>query len=356
MTARTFAFLVHPRRQLAADLGSVWAPLGRIPERYADHALRRLPLPPVRIASIALPEVPDLQGHLILVPFGAAHLMAEPGEGRRRIGKAVDQAVRLGAEVVGLGALTAPVTAGGLALRTRSDIGVTNGNAYTAAIVDAQARSVLAGQVGPVGGHVAVVGATGSVGSAVVRLLARDRAVERLTLVARSAGRREALREEISRSVPVASGCDLSAVLDADVVVLLTASADALLRAEHLKPGAVVIDATQPRNTDPGLLTQRPDVVVLDGGIVEVPSLRISSAALGLPRGQVFACLAETMLVALGAHRGHFSLGNPDLATVDAARDLGSDWAHLGFAPAAPASFGAPVPERRTPDLTGALA
>jgi predicted amino acid dehydrogenase len=61
---------------------------------------------------------------------------------------------------VGLGALTATVSAGGLSLRAGTDIGVTNGNAFTAAIVDEQTRQLL-DHVGLLGSaHVAVVGAT----------------------------------------------------------------------------------------------------------------------------------------------------------------------------------------------------
>ena len=57
--------------------------------------------------------------------------------------QAVDRAVALGADVVGLGALTATVTAGGATLRARTDIAVTNGNAFTAAILEDQIRMLL---------------------------------------------------------------------------------------------------------------------------------------------------------------------------------------------------------------------
>lgn len=52
------------------------------------------------------------------------------------------------------------------------------------------------------------------------------------------------------------------------LVVLLTSATDALLRSEHLGEGTVVVDDTQPRNTSPDLPRRRPDVLVLDGGIV----------------------------------------------------------------------------------------
>ena len=46
--AKKFAFLAHPRADVAADMGRVWSPLGRIPSAAWDWGLRRLPVPPQR--------------------------------------------------------------------------------------------------------------------------------------------------------------------------------------------------------------------------------------------------------------------------------------------------------------------
>jgi predicted amino acid dehydrogenase len=332
---------VHPRARLSEDLARVWSPLGRVPDPVYDTALRRLPLRPISMAGIHIGG--NHVGHVVLVPFGARHLLTSPGEGRARVHRAVDKARALGCDVVGLGALTATVTAGGVSLRGRDNIGVTNGNAFTAAIVDDQARMLLE-HVGRLGSaHVAIVGATGSVGSAVTRLLARDRAVGRLTVVARSVGRLEALATEVGPQVPTTAATSIDAVADADLVILLTASADALLQPQHLHDGAVVLDATQPRNTSPHLLTARPDVLVIDGGVVEIPTLRLVGGNIGLPDGRAYACFAETALLALSGHRGHFSIGVPTLELVDHTRFLAARQAHLGFRAAAPTSFGRPV-------------
>ena len=342
MTRTSFTFLVHPRTRVGEDLARVWKPLGRVPEKVYDTALRRLPVAPATIAAVEVGG--ERVGHVVLVPFGARHLLEAPAEGRARVARAVDRAVALGSGVVGLGALTATVTGGGTSLRNRTDIAVTNGNAFTAATVEQQARDALDRFVTTGGRHVAVVGATGSVGSAVVRLLARDGGIERLTLVSRTAPRLSALAAEVGPGVPVSTATDLRAVAGADLVVLLTASADAVIAPEHLRPGAVVLDATQPRNTSPALLAERPDVTVLDGGVVDVPSLRLVGSDIGLPDGRAYACFAETAMLALSGQRGHFSIGNPGLDLVDRTRGLAADLAHLGFVPAAPTSFGRPVP------------
>ena len=44
------------------------------------------------------------------------------------------------------------------------------------------------------------------------------------------------------------------------------------------------------------------------------------STLLGLPNGRSYACFAETAILALTGHSGHFSLGNPTLDQVDEIR------------------------------------
>ena len=353
MTARhPFSFLVHPRIRLAEDLARVWRPLGLVPEGVYDTALRRLPLAPVTMAGVEIAG--ERVGHVVLVPFGARHLIGDPAKGRARVARAVDRAVRLGSGTVGLGALTATVTAGGAALRGRTDIGVTNGNAFTAATVDTQARRVLDTLPAASERHVAVVGATGSVGTAVTGLLARDAAAGRLTLVARTAPRLTALAADVGRSIPTLTTTDIGRVADADLVILLTASADALLGPEHLAAGAVVLDATQPRNTSPELVEQRPDVTVIDGGVVDIPTLRIVGGDIGLPDGRAYACFAETAMLALTGHRGHFAIGAPALDLVERTREMAAGLAHLGFTPAPPTCFGHPLPPAHTRERAAA--
>lgn len=341
MSPPSFAFLVHPRARLAEDLARVAKPLGLLPERIYDVALRRLPVPPVTMATVHLGADQAQVGHVVVVPFGASHMLARPGEAREKVGRAVDHAVGLGAAVVGLGALTAPVTSGGMWLRGRTDIAVTNGNAFTAAIVHDQLRSLLRHMRSA---RVAIVGATGSVGTTVTGLVVRDRNVDHLVLVARDEGRLSGLACNLSgRGIVLHATTDLAAVRECDVVVLLTAAAGAVLRSEHLGPHAVVLDAAQPRNTTPELVRRRPDVVVVDGGIVDIPTLRITGGNVGLPDGRAYACFAETTLLALSGHQGHFSIGIPDLAQVDLVRSLAKDNAHLGFTVAPPTCFGEPV-------------
>jgi predicted amino acid dehydrogenase len=310
--------------------------------------MRTLPIAPVLWGNVYMSDQPDDPfGRLILVPLGARQMLDLRREVvLKKIERALDKAVALGAEIVGLGALTAPVAKGGQKLLHRTDVGVTNGNAFTAAMtfIGIERLMPMCHTREP---KIAVVGASGSVGSCVVELLARHRVTSQLTLIARTLPRLEALASTVRRHAPniaVQTSKELSAMRDADLVVLLTSSADCLLRSEHLKHGAIVLDDTQPRNTDPALLKERPDVRIVDGGVIEAPGVRLTGD-IGLRRGHLYACLAETMLLALDGHTSHFSIGTPTLEQADYMLHLAHKYRQFGFSLAPFHSFGRLLPD-----------
>lgn len=344
----TFAFLVHPRADIRRDLAGWLPPLGMLPEPVCDWALQMLPLPPLAVGKVRLPDASKTAGWIMLVPYSARQMLTlSRAQVTRKISAAIDKAVRLGANVVGLGALTAPVTGGGQRLAQRRDVAITNGNAFTAAMTVMAIKQLLArsSQSEPT---VALVGASGSVGTCVAHLLARQHVIDRLLCVARSAERLERLAASLRAQAPgmhVRTSYDMAAVRDADLVVVLTSSADCLVRSEHLKPGATVLDDTQPRNTDPALLHERPDVLVVDGGLVALNDVHIG-VNIGLPPGCVYACLAETMLLALDGYDEHFSIGAPTVTQAEYIGQLAVKHRSYGFDLAPLHSFGRPIDEQ----------
>lgn len=339
-----FAFLVHPRNTLRADMGVLFGrPFALVPEVIWRTALERLPVPPMVTGTMSRIDAPGkIAGRIITVPLTPTQLLTLPRtQVQARISAAIDLARDLGASVVGLGALTAPASVGGKAFAKRADIGVTNGNAFTAAMT-LQAMERLTDRLGrdPL---IAIVGATGSVGGCLTRLYARKHQ-GRLLLVARNEKRLEALATEIRREgVEAGVSTDMADVAKADLVVLLTSSPDALLGSEHLKRGAIVLDDTVPRNTDEKLLQERPDVLIVDGGLVEVPGFYLRGSIALAPK-LAYACLAETMLLALSGHRGHFCIGNAQVEQAEHILKLADEHRHLGFHLAPFRSFGTPIP------------
>jgi len=334
-----FAFLMHPRHTVRSDMGELFgAPFSLIPDRAWAAAFDRLALPPMVTGKIYFPNVAEEAGLLITLPFTPVQMLTLPrARIQAKLEAAVDKARDLGARIVGLGALTASVSAGGKTLAKRNDIGITNGNAFTAAMTLAGVERLLPLlQSDPL---IAVVGATGSVGGCLTRLFAR-RHSGRLLLVARNQGRLDVLAAETRRDdVAVEVSTQMDDVRKADLVVLLTSSSDSILKSEHLKPGAVVLDDTVPRNTDPSLLTARPDVLIVDGALVDVAGVDIRGA-IGLPPRLAYACLAETMLLALDGHDGHFAIGAAAVDQAERMVALADRWQELGFTLAPFRSFG----------------
>lgn len=95
----------------------------------------------------------------------------------------------------------------------------------------------------------------------------------------------------------------------ADVIVTATSSTAHLVQPDNVKHGAVVCDLSRPPNVSREVQARRPDVLVIDGGVVQVPGRPSMGWNFGFERGLVYACMAETMMLALEHHYEHTSLG-----------------------------------------------
>ncbi|GGN07410.1 shikimate 5-dehydrogenase [Dyadobacter beijingensis] len=342
---KKFAFLVHVRNSYRIDLAAVARPFGWLPESFYENAMRNRPLRPFVWSKVTLsPGATEAEGYVIMVPYSGKQLLSQQRAMMPRIEQAVDLASSLGAGVVGLGALTSPVTLGGKLLTGRDDVSITNGNAFTA-VITWRRMAQLIDESPSYRPTVAIVGASGSVGHLVSQLLARHQPDADYLLIARNERRLNALAWEMTGLNPLVEpqvSTDMESVRKADIVLLLTSSSEALLQSRHLKPGAVVLDDTVPRNTNPALLDQRPDVTIIDGGLVSMPYLH-TSRDIGLPDQTSYACLAETMLLSLANHEGHFSIRNPTLEQAEYIGELARQYSDFGFRPAADHSFCVPM-------------
>lgn len=218
-----------------------------------------------------------------------------------------------GARIIGLGGYTSVVGAGGREVADAMDVAVTSGNSYTVATaLEGATAAAEALGVDVHRAHVTVVGATGSIGGVCARILAR-RGVGRLTLVARSKSRLQQLVETIHRESPraavaVETDVDLG-IVDADVIVTATTSGGGIIKAEHIKPGAVICDVAVPHDVCREVAHLRPDVLVIEGGVVEAPGDARFNFDFGFPEGICLACMAETMALTLDGRFEDFSIG-----------------------------------------------
>jgi acetylornithine/succinyldiaminopimelate/putrescine aminotransferase/predicted amino acid dehydrogenase len=130
------------------------------------------------------------------------------------------------------------------------------------------------------------------------------------------------------------------AVRQAQVVVTSTNATNTVIGPDDLRPGAVVCDLSRPANVSREVADARPDVVVIDGGIIAAPD-GSAFGQFGLGEGRIYACMAETMMLTLGGHCKNTSLGT-DLSpqTLQLVKSLAAEH---GFCVAKLRSFGQPM-------------
>src|SRR5690606_11487094 len=89
----------------------------------------------------------------------------------------------------------------------------------------------------------------------------------------------------------------------------VTTALHAIIEPRHLKPGAVVCDVARPRDVSVRVARERDDVLVIEGGMVSVPGPVDFHFDFGFPPGKAFACMAETMALALEGVEGDYTVG-----------------------------------------------
>ena len=304
-----FAFIVHARdmRDLRAMPGA--SLIRQYSDSDEEFAAKVISNPPVVLDDMTFVGSP-VRGELLGIPRLPSAMMTP--DGHRAVVDAVRLAADRGSPVIGLGALTAPATAGGRALLRRAppSVALTNGNGLTAAVarehvLDASRMLGLDDRA-----VVAVVGATGSVGSALSRLLADD--TFPLVLVGRNPERLTVF-DDIRARARLTD--DLASVREADIVVLLTHEPAARISVDDVKEGALVIDLAQPPNVSDDDVTEFRErgIPLVRGGIVDIPGYACKQD-FRLPRqSDTFACLAETYVLAREGIREN-SVGRPSPA------------------------------------------
>jgi len=195
----------------------------------------------------------------------------------------------------------------------------TTGNTHTAWVICQQVeRNAPLLGIDLARARVAVIGASGDIGSAVCRWLQR-RGVGELLLVARQQQRLLELQNDLGAGRILALE---EALPEADVVVWVASLPQGLsLDAATLRRPCLMIDGGYPKNLDSRFSSE--DVHVVKGGIVEfwqdLGWQMMEVAEMNNPRRQLFACFAEAMLLEFEEMHTNFSWGrnNITLANMD---------------------------------------
>lgn len=305
-----FAFMIHPLS--IDDVARKFKFAKRLPESWVEAALRLLP--PVVVAEITgiRSDYGEAGGWFVGCPLTTRQIMElDPDYVLRKVIQAGRKAEKLGAKILGLGAFTKVVGDAGVTVAKALDIPVTTGNSYTVATAIQGTR-----EAARLMGHdlaeaeVVVVGAAGAIGAVCARILARE--IKHLTLVGRNQQKLELLADTIMTDCGLATRitADLAGALRrADVIITVTSAVDSIIEPEYLKPGAVICDVARPRDVSRRVVEIRDDVLVVEGGVVEVPGEVEFNFNFGFPPRMAYACMAETMILTLERRYENFTLG-----------------------------------------------
>ncbi len=308
-----FAFVIHPLAP-KRDVVRRYPLLGKVLPKSLIHFFARF-WPPVYISHVtgirSRDNGKEIEGWLVACPFTARQMLRLPPERvYNKIVRTGRLAQRQGANLLGLGAFTSVIGDGGVTVAERLAMPVTTGNSLTVGlVVDALRECASDRGVWLELSTAAVVGATGSIGVACVEMMAP--LVRDMVLV----GRRDIdlararARAEAAGGQQVYPTKNLDDIRCADLVISATSAADPIIYSRHLKKEAIVCDVALPADVAPSVKEEREDVVIIKGGIVDVPGDVDFHFNFGLPPGQAYACMAETMVLALEGRYENYSLG-----------------------------------------------
>ncbi|NNG41920.1 aminotransferase class III-fold pyridoxal phosphate-dependent enzyme [Pseudoalteromonas sp. NEC-BIFX-2020_002] len=350
-----------------------------VPEVEAKLLIERLgfdwrvaPLPPMRITSTAGKTV-DFILYPLSVTSEQISVMLQNNELdaiRRAVSERAQTAQRDGCSVAGFGMFTSVVSNNCKSIRA-TDIALTSGNALTvgmtklAVLEQIKARNVHVDKV-------AVIGSAGNIGSVYATVMAEH--CQQLVLVgsARMGSKKRLLKaaykiySDIWDSVKTQSSLtglikkvaehpqcqhwladearcpsdiasalfelfsqdmnglvviadELSEAYDCSVIVCATNASEAILDVSKLMSNALICDVSIPHNLSNEDLALRPDVSCIRGGIVGTPngeSLDARARAY-LDPGQIYACMAESVILGLEGVQQHYSYGDLSKPQVD---------------------------------------
>ncbi|MFZ6027081.1 MAG: shikimate dehydrogenase [Chloroflexota bacterium] len=310
----TFAFIIHPIDP-KRDIRRKFPLLAKV---VTDWQIKLLApyFPPVYLSEIegitSASTGKQIKGWLVACPLTPIHFMELP-EKRvyRKIIETGRLAEKLGADMLGLGAYTSVVGDAGQTIARALDIPVTTGDSYTIAVAVRSVRKAAEAMgICMETATTAVVGASGAIGQVCAELLAAQ--VEKLILIGRRLDALAALRQRLidaGAEAEIQISNQMEELRHAQLILTVTSALHAVIHPEHLQPGSVVCDVARPRDVSVKVAAARDDVLVIDGGMVDIPGPVDFHFNFGFPPGKGYACMAETIALTLEGRLEDYTLG-----------------------------------------------
>lgn len=353
---QTFAFLVHPRtdefrRTDVYGMNDIYRPFPALrhifkilPEKAATrfmHWFART-IVPITLSRIRV-RVGNatFRGYLLSTVRTPSLLIGRPDATKKHVVDIFKLGSRKGVSRVGLGALLPSMT--GYGKRYTSILGdrpaVSTGHAYTAyTIAEFLTHLVSVRNSGSAVVRAAVVGAAGSTGKALLRVLKQTwKGPVALELLLVDVPQKEVMlkklqkeAQECGRFALVRTAIELTALQEASYAIVVTNASGSIIKPEHVRPGTVIIDDSQPRNTGIELVEHGCFVVDV---LARVPGLEVNFD-FGFQTQDhtvTFTCLAETVLATVASDKDDLAVGEVTDEVVDRTLKIVSIGKELGL-------------------------
>ena len=307
-----FAFIIHPI-YAKKDVARKYPFVKMLPESVVELALKyKSAMDISHITGIKSLTGTEAEGWFVGCPLSSRQLLNMPyADVLKKLTETVKIAEDHGAKIIGLGAFTSVAGDGGISLAKNVNIAVTTGNSYTVATaIEGSIKAAELMGIDPAEAHVAIVGATGSIGKTCAQVFAKKS--NTVTLIGRSKDKLDDLAATLSANAKgsVVATTDVeSGIRDADIVITVSSAVDAIIEPQFIKKGAVVCDVARPRDVSMRVTKERNDVLVIEGGVIDIPGDVNFNFNFGFPPKTAYACMSETMMLALEGKYESFTLG-----------------------------------------------
>jgi predicted amino acid dehydrogenase len=317
-----FGFIAHPIDTASFyDFLGAW---GRFAKKMPERVIRDISnhIPPYKLCSynnIRSKENISVAGVIVSIPRLPIQIASAPEEEiLSLIEKGIKLCVRRGAQIVGLGGFTSVVGNEGEALSRRVSVPLTSGNTFTASLaLDGIFKAAHLMELVLSGSTIAVIGATGDIGSICTKILSRK--CKKLNIAARNEDKLQefaAVIKKYGKSEVEVFKYTKDAVKDADIILSATSAVSTIIEPEYLKSGAIICDVSLPANIAREVTRIRNDVFVFEGGLAkiaypeDIKNARLKSI---LPGNSIYGCAAETMTLTFEGKFEPYSIGRGNI-------------------------------------------
>ncbi len=313
-----FAFIIHPI-DVRRDASRKYPILKLLPTRAIESlALRMNPKEMSHISGIESPTGAKAEGWLIGCPLSPRQFLELPPEiSYEKIAQAAKLGAEKGAKIVGLGAFSSVAGDAGISVaeKLKGVMSVTSGNSYTVfTAIEGLMQAAQLMEVDAKNASVAVIGASGSIGAVCAKMLATK--TGEVVLIGRNQEKLQTVKTEIESEIGARKIAQITVAKDAklalknaDLILAVSSSTDVLIFPADLKSGAIVCDVARPRDVSKQVVEERDDVLVIEGGVIEVPGHPDFRFNFGFPDKTAYACMSETMILALEGSYESYTLG-----------------------------------------------